>query len=536
MGTHAGPGVPTLRSPISRPARRRPSLPLTIDQLRRIAVGVVLSIGIFFIVKEAVDRLGARGAELPVGVVVLALSLLAVVLWGVWRSTRVGVMVWMFASMFTVVGNEVGLHGIERLAFAALAAGWFIGVATGKTPLKRFGMPEGLMALFVVVQVVSAVAPHELAGAAGIPPSSYIIGGIFLPMAAFVIASQSLADGLSVRMMLWYLVGIGLYLAITCLLQKFGGRAFVFPPQINDAGLGVNPERARGPLLNSAADGILMTFALSAALFLGQQRGMKLRWLALLTAIIMPLAIYTTVTRAIYLGAAIVIIGGAVFARGWRRWHVILLTGAVAAVALNYKTFLSDDRASGGVGSASEIESRFNDWATAWWGFTHKPTFGWGIGRFPELNTLHHQAWPGVAWKWGWGYISHNTYLAYAAEIGVIGAGLWIAVLVAIVLRTRTTWRRLPRHGVVSRGFVLAFWLAMASMCVNAMVIDVRLFPAILIPLFAWAGVISGLADRSPEELAAMNERTTLLRRPREPVGIPPELLTGARPRAGARE
>lgn len=494
---------------------------MTTDVLRRWAVGGLLAIILFFVIEEVVAR---AGSDVPPGLVVLGLSFVAVVLFGVWKRTRIGVLVWLTAALFSVSANQMGANGIDRLAFLALAAGWFIGVTTNRQPLRRFRLPEALMTLFVVVQIVSYIVPHELESSTSVAASSYISNGILLPLAGYVIASQSMADGASVRLFAWFVVGVGIYLGMTAIFQKFGLDALVFPRVILDDGAGVNPERPRGPLLNSAADGILMTFALAMALFLGQQRDLRYRWVALVTALMLPVAIFATQTRAIFLGGAVVVVGGALFARGYRRWHLILMGTAVAVVAINFKKFISDDRTQGGVASVSEIDSRLNDWATAIWGVIEKPAFGWGIGRFTELNTLHHQAWPGVAWKWGFGYISHNTYLAYAAEIGFIGLFLWLAILVSIALRTRLAWHLLPRRGVVSRGFVLAFWLSMASWAVNATFIDVRVFLALTAFLFVWAGIISGLADRSEAELAAMDDPPRA--RVREPVGIPHALLT----------
>jgi O-antigen ligase len=381
--------------------------------------------------------------------------------------------------------------------------------------------------LFLLAHIISAVAPHQLAATEQLPPSTLIVNAVFLPLAAYVIASQTLADPKSVRVFLWFLVGLGFYLAVICILQRLGLESLVFPRQIVDESLGVNPERARGPLLNSAADGVIMVAALAAALFMGQQRGIRFRRFALLTAALLPIGIFATQTRAIYLGAAVVVIGGAMFARGYRRWYVLLLGAAAAVIAVNFRTFLSADRTQGGVTSAGEVESRLNDWATAWWALEEKPAFGWGIARFPEVNTVYHQAWPGVDWQLGWGYLSHNTHLAFAAELGMVGLLLWVGIIVAVAARTRRAWLRLPEEGMISRGLVLAFWLSGIAWLLNMAVIDMRLFVAINTVIFVWAGMIAGLADREREELIAMNAAVTPKR---EPVGVPSELVRAPEP------
>ncbi len=511
--------------------RPRPDASVTANLLRRIGVAAALTLGLLFVLRELAQRVGQSSNPTVYGVALLGLGLAAAVFYGLWRNTRLGVLVWIIAALLSVTFAESGGASLERLAFAALAAGWFISIVTGQQQLRRFGMAEALMVLFLVAHIISAVAPHVLPETAQLPASNLIVNGVFLPLAAYVIASQSLADPRSVTVFMWFLVGLGLYLALIAIFQRFGLSQLVFPRQIVDPNLGVNPERSRGPLLNSAADGVIMVASLAAALFLGQQRGLRHRRIALLTAALLPVGIFTTQTRAIYLGAAVVVIGGALFARGYRRWYLLLAGAAAAVIAVNFRTFLSADRTQGGVTSVGEVESRLNDWATAIWGFQQKPAFGWGVARFPELNTVHHQNWPGVDWQLGWGFLSHNTHLAFAAELGMVGLLLWVGILVAIAARTRRAWTRLPHGGMVSRGFVLAFWLTGISWLLNAAVIDMRLFVGINTIMFTWAGIIAGLAEREPEELAAMNAGASPAR---EAVGLPPELLrpAAAAPRA----
>jgi len=498
--------------------------------LRRIGVAAALALGLLLVLQQLAERLGETESPLGYGILVLGLGLGVAVFYGIWRTTRVGVLIWIVAALFSVTLGGTG--SVDRLAFAALASGWFIGIATGLQPLRRFGMPEALMVLFLLVHVISAVAPHALDETTSLPATVLIVNAAFLPLAAYVIASQSLTDARSIRLFLWFLVWLGLYYAVVTIFQRFGLEQLVFPRQITDPGLGVNPERSRGPLLNSAADGVLMVMAFAAALFLGQQRGIRFRLFALFVAILLPVGIFTTQTRAIYLAAAIVVVGGGMFAAGYRRWYLLLLGTAVAVVGANFRTFLSADRTQGGVTSTSEIESRLNDWATAAWAFRNEPAFGWGIARFPEVNTVHHQAWPGIDWQLGWGYLSHNTHLAFAAEFGAVGLILWVGILASILAVTIRAYRRLPARGIVSRGFVLAFWLSYTGWILNAAVIDMRLFVAINAVVFVWAGIIAGLADMDRHALARLNREAG---GQREVVGLPEDVLrTPPTPDGGA--
>ena len=490
--------------------------------LRPILIALSFGAGMFILLQGMGRAVAQTDSPLASGVFVIGLGLALAVFYGLYRNSSAGVLVWLGVSLFTSILADTPLAPIDRAAFAALAAGWFIAVVTGRRPLTRFRLTEALMVLFLLINIVSFLAPHQFPATSNLTATTLITNGVFLPFAIYVIASQSMADIRSIRAMLWFLVWVGFYMSVIAVFQQLNLNNLVFPQAIVDASKGINPERARGPLLNSAADGILMCFSFAAALFLASQQNIRRRRFALAVALLMPIGIFATQTRAIWLGAAIVVIGGTMFASGYRRWYLVVLGAAVAVVVVNYQKFLSADRTQGGVGSTGEIESRLNDWATALWAIAEKPAFGWGIGRFPEINTTYHKAWGSFDWQLGYGFLSHNSHLAIGAELGWLGLIVWTGVFVALVWRTSRAWSVLPRMGLASRGFVFAFYLSLITWLINGAVIDVRVFPVISGVLFMWGGIISGLADKTREEIAAMNEESLPVV---EEVGIPAALI-----------
>jgi O-antigen ligase len=124
-----------------------------------------------------------------------------------------------------------------------------------------------------------------------------------------------------------------------------------------------------------------------------------------------------------------------------------------------------------------------------------KPVFGWGLERYGILNTWDHRTCCGIDWIRGYGDIGHDTELAIAVELGLVGLAVWVAVLVAIAVGSRRAWRILPVSGLLSRRLVLAFWCAVVAWFINESFIDMRLFPYVDGVIFAWAGMVIGLAD-----------------------------------------
>ena len=110
-----------------------------------------------------------------------------------------------------------------------------------------------------------------------------------------------------------------------------------------------------------------------------------------------------TQTRSAWLAAVMVVVFSAVVMKGWRRWYVIMIMGLLLLVAANWQQFSSSDREQGGVTSTNETDDRLNAAATAIWAIKHEPFFGWGLGVFPSINTIHHQAWGNTPWSRGYG-------------------------------------------------------------------------------------------------------------------------------------
>jgi hypothetical protein len=90
-----------------------------------------------------------------------------------------------------------------------------------------------------------------------------------------------------------------------------------------------------------------------------------------------------------------------------------LLLASVLAIGLLALDF------TGGRGiSASEGADRLEAWATGLELFKHAPIFGIGFGRFTDFNEI----------------TAHNSLILPLAELGLVGATIWVALLVTTTL------------------------------------------------------------------------------------------------------
>jgi O-antigen ligase len=207
--------------------------------------------------------------------------------------------------------------------------------------------------------------------------------------------------------------------------------------------------------------------------------------------------IYLTHTRAAWLSGAVVLIIGALIARGYRKGFIIAICLVASVIAANWSVFTSADRAAGGVAEVSETQGRLNADQTALWAFTRKPVAGWGIGRFQAVNTYHHQQWaPDVPWIHGYGIVSHGSELGILSEVGVIGLALWICVLGLIIRRLWTAYRTLPDHDLCGKPLAVTAIMAIAALICAGLTVDLRLFDFPMLPVFLLAGILVSRSDR----------------------------------------
>jgi O-antigen ligase len=217
-------------------------------------------------------------------------------------------------------------------------------------------------------------------------------------------------------------------------------------------------------------------------------RDRRWRIVAFVVAALCALGVLFTLTRAIWIGA----IAGSVLAllgvRSMRRFLIpalavgfVLVLGALATVP----------------GLQSQVNKRTSDQSPIWDRNNSnraaermvqaRPFVGFGWGRFPTDSADYYRQNPNYPMT----LVAevHNVYLSNAAELGLIGGGLWLLALVAAI--GGAVFRRGPpeldpwRIGLI--GVAVAWGVAAASEPGGVVM------PTLL--LWTWAGVVRGEQD-----------------------------------------
>lgn len=388
-------------------------------------------------------------------------------------------------------------------AFGMVVAGSVIAIMRRLKSAPDLGSIEGAMALYVMYSIASGIVPHVY------PPSgseqgedftwNFILTSTVIPFALYIVGRFVFDRESAVRAFMWFVTGLFGYSILVSILQ-FSAPQFVWPRYILD----IDPEsgwadRAVGVFSQPVHNGLVLVIGFGVAVHMASQRSTPMwqRVFLYLLSTVSLYAIFLTRTRAVWLVFGILLIAGVLLFRR-SRWYYGSVLGVIAAVIIvNWASFTSEDRTAGGVGSSHEVDDRLNMIATAFWAIRQKPVFGWGIGRFDQVNTYHHMQWsPSVDWIRGYGIVSHFNDLGIAAELGIIGLLLWWAVLFLLARRLWQTVRMLPRDGLCGRDLAVLALVVAVMWVVTGFTADLRFFDFAAFLVLLLCGVAVGFADR----------------------------------------
>lgn len=229
----------------------------------------------------------------------------------------------------------------------------------------------------------------------------------------------------------------GLYLGFTAITQTLHLSALVFPSYILDPSIGLHQDRARGPYVEAVDNGLMLVISGAFAVFLAHTASSR-RWrmVGAVAALLCVVGSALTLTRAIWIATAAGLVIAIAVVPGLRRRLPLVLVALVALGGLflaAFPDFLVAATARGE--SQLPIYDRLNVAQGARAMTFQYPLFGVGWNqagiRMIEFVRLG-QDYPVTASSAG--LIPHNIFLGRFAELGIPGAALWLASLVAALV------------------------------------------------------------------------------------------------------
>jgi O-antigen ligase len=406
----------------------------------------------------------------------------------------------------------------DRVALVVLVAVYVLRRRWGGVDPKPLGWVDWTLAGLLAV-LTASVATHPFhVGLADVPPPIWLLVTAYvMPAVVYWIARQSPWTESQVRVIDRGLLFFGIYLAVTAICETADLSAFVFPRYISDPTVGLHFGRARGPFVHSVTMGFVLSTCFAVALVAwprAQQLGRV--WLVGLAALF-ALAQYLTYTRSVWMGAAAIVfvVVGLLASREWRPWFIAGLTFAsLVVVAAKWESLLEFKRDEGLSSRETADSARLRPVMAyiAWQMFLDRPIQGCGLGRYiVDKDEYLSDRSTELRLELARGYGPHNQFLALLTETGLIGVGLFSAVLLGWTINAWRLWRSAAPDWARRQGLLT---LAVMSAYVNsAMFHDMSFSATCHMLLFFVAGMSEGvrqLATRPSEHRGSSQEANVI--------------------------
>ncbi len=447
----------------------------------------------------------------------IALFSIALLVWMVpiIQSGRLIVMAVLVLGVGTVFGPPFFAFdgpiqiSLDRVLWFGMLGSAVIGWRMGHTRFPKLNRMDWLVIGIVGWFFVSALRGGPVP--TGSSPVARWLFYVVMPAGMYALARLVDIRSSEVRWMLGGFVGLGLYLAVTAMLEINGLHSFVFPNFISNADVWEFFGRGRGPLMNPSGNGILMSISLVAVVLGFLYAGRRGKLIYAVFAVVLLGGVYATLTRSAWLGACVTVTFIAlVYSPRWIRVlglvTIVVLGGASVAGVKDQLMRLKRDKNLSAADAERSVQLRPLLAVVAWEMFKDRPLIGHGYGHYFEHNAPYHvNRSYDLPLEQARTYAQHNVFLSVLVDTGLIGLTLftsWLAMLAGI------GWRlaRDCRSTTETRWVGLLLLGAMTAYGCNGMFQDVMIIPMVHMFLFFLAGVAvtvyeRGLAVAAPDAI-----------------------------------
>lgn len=329
----------------------------------------------------------------------------------------------------------------DRLLLAAVCVYIAIGFVGRRVVLPRLETADVLVAAMSLWFLASTLTGGE--PVKGVNPLGTWLFYIFLPACVYALVRVSSPGPEEMRRIATIAIAAGIYLSLLGIFETRGWYALVYPAYIGDTQQWEFLGRARGPLLNPSANGILLTAALALAAVRLQQSGRAGKLLYALVIGLLFVGIYCTLTRSVWIGAGLCL--AAVFWNEVPRWTkvlgfaALLLLSVMAAAGLKDQLLqMKRDKNLSAAEAEKSVRLRPLLAVVAIEMVKDSPLVGHGFGNYQKNSRPYFSdRRQGLPLEQARGYFQHNVILSAAADTGLVGAGLLIAVVLTFISSAR---------------------------------------------------------------------------------------------------
>jgi O-antigen ligase len=402
----------------------------------------------------------------------------------------------LVGSVFGHAFFHVSVITADRLLIGGLLGTYIVYRRLDLADPKQIEKSDLAVFLFVAVLAFSTLTSNWRLN--GTQPLATLLFFFCLPLVMYWIGRQAKLTERSLLTIFGFLAVFAVYLGLTAVAETRQWWALVFPKYIASPSYAEFFGRGRGPYLNPVGCGLYMSAGLFGAVQWWPRLRVVGRGVVLLAAGIILLGVYCTLTRSVWLGAAIglIMIVGLSIPKSWRIPMVMAIVIAGLAVGVSKRDKLNKFKRDKDVSVKDMSESvslRPVLAMVAWKMFLDHPLFGCGFGQYKEHDIEYLDMVVGdLDLEKARPYHQHNVFLAMLSQTGLLGFGAWMIML---GLWTRNAWRLWSSRQAPlwARQHALLFLALLAAYSFNGMFHDVSIISMVNMLLFFVAGVCQGL-------------------------------------------
>lgn len=397
--------------------------------LRPVSVDLVVVVGLA-VVAVALVAYGLAGVSSAPLLAAALLAFAGACYLGVYASPATLVSLGLAMSIFSKNSSEIGLPiSPDRLFIAAGLLSLALKLPGAERERAIVWRPlHAVLAASAAIGIVSAVAVGTFATGEGFFALLDRLG--LVPYLVFTLAPLIYGRAKDRNTLLVVLVGTGVYLGITALLEATHNGAYVWPRYIDDPSFGTHYGRARGPFAQPSAMGMaLYGCAVASAVAAYTWETVRSRRFAACVMLLCLLGTIFTLTRSNWLATGVATTLALLTTARTRR--ILLPVGLACFVALVVAlTFIPGfaDKVSERQSSVKPLWDRYNTNRAAVEMVLDRPLtgIGWQSYEAKAADYMHvADAYPLT----GLGIPVHNVPLSHAAELGIVGALVWLCGL-----------------------------------------------------------------------------------------------------------
>ncbi len=385
---------------------------------------------------------------------------------------------------------------LDRMLLVVLLAQCVVYRRWGLTDPKPATKTDYLLVAFLIVLTVSTLT-HDYRYRNWLP-ASQLIFFYFLPAAMYWVMRQTRWTAQGAGCLFASLGLFAVYLSITAMAETHQVWSLVYPKYIASPEYSEFLGRGRGPFLNPAANGMVLGLGMCAALMWWPQLRRRGKLLLLASLPVFAYGVYSTFTRSAWLGAGLglLVVVALTTPRGWRLPVVggaMLVSLAIVAGGWEHLVAFKRDKYVSVEDTAESARLRPILLVVAWNMFLDRPLLGCGYGQYIEESPAYlDDRTSDLPLEKARPYRQHNVWLSLLTETGLIGMGLFTALMFSW---TRIAWQlwTSPRAPDWVRQMGLLFLACEGVYLPNAMFQDMSIIPMVNMILFFLAGAVFSL-------------------------------------------